>query len=149
MNLFTYLPQNLMIYHYYGSFIRLFDVQYMIPIITNTIDLLAVIVIGISALQTIFHAPRYVVGFTHQKPKDNNIIIRNFIKGQLLALELESANAILKMGMFTSDIANVDYHMPQNINDFIFFVSVLVLSVKIAINQTLRIFNIGKDVNTH
>ncbi|MDP8907166.1 MAG: hypothetical protein M3M88_06570 [Thermoproteota archaeon] len=105
-------------------FADLFDVQYIIPIITNAIDLMVVIVIGISALQTIFHAPRYIVGF-HQKPKDNNIITRNFIKGLLLALELESANAILRMGMFTLDIANVDSHMSQNINDFTFFVAVL------------------------
>ena len=124
----------------------LFDVQYIIPIITNTIDLLVIIVIGISALQTIFHAPRYIVGF-HQKPKDNNIIIRNFVKGLLLALELESANAILRMSMFASDIANADSHMSQNINDFIFFVAVL--SVRIAINQALRRFNIGKDARSH
>ncbi len=37
--------------------------------------------------------------------------------------------------------------MSQNINDFIFFVAVL--SVRIAINQTVRIFNIGKDVRPH
>ncbi len=68
---------------------------------------MVVIVIGISGIQTIFHAPRYVVGF-HQKPKDSNIMTRDFIKGLLLALELESTSAILKMGMFTLGIANVD-----------------------------------------
>ncbi|MEJ7642708.1 MAG: hypothetical protein WKF36_11040 [Candidatus Nitrosocosmicus sp.] len=34
--------------------------------------------------------------------------------------------------------------MSQNIDDFKFFVTVL--PVRIAINQTVRIFNIGKDV---
>jgi hypothetical protein len=73
------------------------------------------------------------------KTKANNITINNLIKGLLLASELESADVVLKMGMFTLDIANDGPYNSQNINDFMFFVAVL--SVRITINQTLRRFN--------
>ncbi len=116
----------------------LFDVQYIISMITKTVDFFVVLIIGISATQTILPAARSMLKLD-KKTKDNNIIIRNFVKGLLLALELESANAILKMGMFTLNITNVGSHMPKNTNDFIFFVAVL--SVRIAINQTLRRFS--------
>jgi hypothetical protein len=99
-----------------------------------------VTVIGASALQTALPALRRTMGF-RQKTKENNITIKNFIKSLLLALEMESANAVLKMGMFTINNPNVDSHVSQNTNNFIFFVAVL--SVRIAINQTLRRFNIN------
>ena len=72
-----------------------------------------------------------------------SIIKKNFIRGLLLALELESANAILKMGIFTSLITQSSPSPPSpsslfNFNNFIFFVAVL--SLRIAINQTLRRF---------
>jgi hypothetical protein len=71
-----------------------------------------------------------------------SIIKKNFIRGLLLALELESANAILKMGIFTSLITQSSPSPPLsslfNFNNFIFFVAVL--SLRIAINQTLRRF---------
>jgi hypothetical protein len=71
-----------------------------------------------------------------------SIIKKNFIRGLLLALELESANAILKMGIFTSLITQSSPSPPLsslfNFNNFIFFVGVL--SLRIAINQTLRRF---------
>jgi hypothetical protein len=35
------------------------------------------------------------------------VLKENFIKGLLLALELESANAILKMGIFTSSLVGI------------------------------------------
>jgi hypothetical protein len=63
----------------------------------------------------------------------------NFNKGLLLALELESANAILKMGVFTSSLVGISITSSSSsfsINNFIFFVGIL--SVRIAINQTLR-----------
>ncbi len=116
-------------------FADLFDIPYFIPIITKTIDLLVDIVIGFSTLQTILHAIGNMTKL-YRKTKGNNIAIKNFIKSLLLALELESANAILKMGVFTSNITNVDSHTSNNIDDFIFFVAVL--SVRIAINQSLR-----------
>jgi hypothetical protein len=121
-------------------FADLFNVQYIISIITKTIDLFVVIVIGASALQTALPALIRKIGF-RQKTKENNITIKNFIKSLLLALEMESANAVLKMGMFTINTPNVDSHVSQNTNNFIFFVAVL--SVRIAINQTLRRFNIN------
>jgi hypothetical protein len=121
-------------------FADLFNVQHIIPIITKTIDLFVVTVIGASALQTALPALRRTMGF-RQKTKENNITIKNFIKSLLLALEMESANAVLKMGMFTINTSNVDSHVSQNTNNFIFFVAVL--SVRIAINQTLRRFNIN------
>lgn len=116
----------------------LLDIQYLISIITKTIDFFVVLIIGISATQTILPAARYMLKLDKKTKYNNNIAIRNFVKGLLLALELESANAILKMGMFTLNITNVDSHMPQNTDDFVFFVAVL--SVRIAINQSLRRF---------
>ena len=75
-----------------------------------------------------------------------SMIKKNFIRGLLLALELESANAILKMGIFTSLITQSSSSSSllssssssSNFNNFIFFVAVL--SLRIAINQTLRRF---------
>lgn len=80
----------------------------------------------------------------------------NFIHGLLLSLELESGNAILKMGVFTSALAvdhlsstvdSVQSHTLSNsllladsgFSNFIFFV--IVLTVRIAMNQTLRRFS--------
>ncbi len=116
----------------------LFDVQYIISMITKTVDFFVVLIIGISATQTILPAARCMLKID-KKTKDNNIVKRNFVKGLLLALELESANAILKIGIFALDIANDDSHNSQNINDIMFFVTVI--SIRIAINQTLRRFN--------
>ncbi len=79
--------------------------------------------------------------------RNNDAPIKGFINSLLLALELESANAILKIGMFIINNTNVDSHVSQDINDFIFFVAVL--SVRITINQTLRRINIDKDVVPH
>jgi hypothetical protein len=64
----------------------------------------------------------------------------NFIKGLLLALELESGNAILKLGIFTSIMTGTITASTLNMNNFIFFIGVL--SVRIGINQTLRRFSI-------
>jgi hypothetical protein len=114
-----------------------FNVQYIISIITKTIDLFVVTVICVSTLQTAMLVLIRTIGF-RQKTKENNIIIKNFIKSLLLALEMESANAVLKMGMLTINTPNVDSHASQNTNNFIFFVAVF--SVRIAINQTLRRF---------
>jgi hypothetical protein len=69
------------------------------------------------------------------------VLKENFIKGLLLALELESANAILKMGVFTSDLVGISTTSSTSsstfgINNFIFFVGIF--SLRIAINRTLR-----------
>ena len=121
-------------------FADLFDAQYAISLITKTVDLLVVGVIGVSALQTVLPALRSTIK-ARQKSKGNNIAIRSFIKSLLLALELESANAVLKMGMFALNAANADSHASQNTHNFLFFVAVL--SVRIAINQTLVRFNVN------
>jgi hypothetical protein len=39
--------------------------------------------------------------------ENNNIAIKRFINGLLLSLELESANAILKMGLFASNATSI------------------------------------------
>jgi hypothetical protein len=73
--------------------------------------------------------------------------MKSFINSLLLALELESANAILKMGEFVSNATITTSSnfttSSSNINNFIFFVSIL--TVRIAINQTLRKYNIDKS----
>ncbi len=77
----------------------------------------------------------------------DNFSIKSFINSLILALELESANAILKMGVFVSNatdtISGNIASSPSNMNNFIFFVAVL--TVRIAINQTLRKYNIDNS----
>jgi hypothetical protein len=117
----------------------IFNTQGIIFIITRTIDIFVVFIIGVSAFQIFIPLILTVIKF---KEKDNgsNIGVKSFISSLRLALELESANAILKMGLFISNNANNDYLSAINNNNFIFFVAVL--SVRIAINQTLGRFNI-------
>ncbi len=117
-------------------FADFFDTSYLISMITKTIDLLVVIVIGFSTLQTML-LPIGNMTKRYRRTKGNNFTIKNYIKSLLLALELESANAILKMGVFTSNITNADFYVSDNLDNFIFFVAVL--SVRIIINQSLRL----------
>jgi hypothetical protein len=49
--------------------------------------------------------------------KQSKIAKENFVKGWLLALELESTNDILKMGVFTSMLTGT---ITFNLNNFIF-----------------------------
>ncbi len=119
---------------------NLFNAQEIVFIITNTIDFFVVFIISISAFQTVIPIVIYV---TKVKRKEN-IAIKSFINSLLLALELESANAVLKMGLFTSITISTDNIVSGNINNFIFFVSLL--SVRILINQTLRRCSIDKYV---
>ena len=71
---------------------------------------------------------------------------KSFVNGLLFALELESANAILKMGLFTASSVGLNSMLLQTQTpisvlggNFLFFV--LVLAVRIAINQTLHRFS--------
>ncbi len=57
----------------------------IIFVITKTIDILVVLIIGISALQTIISAITSVIKI---KKKVNNIAIKSFISSLLLALML-------------------------------------------------------------
>src|SRR5690348_15157672 len=102
-------------------FSTLLDVsQSFIHIITTTVDIIAITIAAISIFQAIFSSFSSVMksffdvhaafrftkrnaGYTlpslsHMKLK------KNLISGLLFALELESANAILKLGLFTSTI---------------------------------------------
>ncbi|MEJ7642496.1 MAG: hypothetical protein WKF36_09930 [Candidatus Nitrosocosmicus sp.] len=103
----------------------------IISLITITIDLFAVLIIGVSALQAM--APLITSVVIGPINRNNDAPIKGFINSLLLALELESANAILKIGMFIINNTNVDSHVSQDINDFIFFVAVL--SVRITITK--------------
>jgi hypothetical protein len=75
-----------------------------------------------------------------------NLSKKSFVKGLLFALELESANAILKMGIFTASSVGLNPLSVQSqavsqalASNFLFFV--VIISLRIAINQTLRRFS--------
>lgn len=132
----------------------MFNTANIISLITKTIDFFAALIISISAIQTI--SP-IIISLSKTNRKENgyynkdNVTIKNFINSLLLALELESANAILKMGLFISSAtasvidSSSSIYQSDNINNFIFFIAVL--SVRIAINQTLKRYNINRKIN--
>lgn len=128
-----------------------FNSQDIIFLITSFIDLFAIIVIGVSVslsilplLKTTIKSGSVTSKFSEADQESDltvnkrRIAKNNFIKGLLLALELESANAILKLGIFTSVLTGTISTF--NMNNFIFFIGLL--SIRIAINQSLRRFNI-------
>ena len=128
-----------------------FNSQDIIFLITSFIDLFAIIVIGVSVslsilplLKTTIKSGSVTSKFSEADQEScltvnkRRIAKNNFIKGLLLALELESANAILKLGIFTSILTGTISTF--NMNNFIFFIGLL--SIRIAINQSLRRFNI-------
>jgi hypothetical protein len=130
------------------------DAQSIISIIISIIDIFAIIVIAVTVFATILPLiksaaqlplPFRIKSSSHRQTGRENYIIKrravkgNFIKGLLLALELESANAILKMGVFTSSLVGISITSSAStfsVNNFIFFVGIL--SVRIALNQILR-----------
>ena len=123
-------------------FADFFDAGDIISLITRTIDLFAVLIIGVSAVQAMVPLITSVV--IDSLKRNNDLPIKGFINSFLLALELESANAILKMAAFASGATSTtDNLTSDNINNFILFVAVL--SVRIAINRTSRRFRIGKN----
>jgi hypothetical protein len=119
-----------------------FNIQNIIFVITKTIDFFVVLIICISTIQTII--PIIISVIKIKRKENNNIAIMSFINSLILSLELESANAILKMGLFASNATSYDHITSNNINSFIFFVAVL--SVRIAINQTIRRYSIDKYI---
>ena len=154
------------------SFFPYINNQPFISLITSTIDIFVTIIIAVSVIQATVPIINTIIKSIlisliqsrRQKnkketlqgqatreeiiPQKQNMIKKNFIKGLLLALELESANAILKMGIFTSLItqsssfsllSSSSLSSVSNFNNFIFFVAVL--SLRIAINQALRRFS--------
>jgi hypothetical protein len=138
------------------SFILLPDAQSIISIINLIIDIFAIVVIAFSVLTSIWplikdsarSSLRFAIKSSSDSSRQNEenhfsmrgiVAKENFIKGLLLALELESANAILKMGLFTSSLVGIPTTSSAStfsINNLIFFVGIF--SVRIAINQTLR-----------
>lgn len=145
-------------YSFFSFFFPYINNQEFISLITSTIDIFVAIIIAVSVIQAIVPIINTIIRSIiispitsrRQNKKDRSLaqatedkiiqqkqsmIKKNFIRGLLLALELESANAILKMGIFTSLITQSS---SSNFNNFIFFVAVL--SLRIAINQTLRRF---------
>lgn len=147
-----------------------FNFQDFIFLITSVIDIFAATIIAISTFQAIIPMMKVTVISTldvrnrlpsstsaqeklvqrndsHDTKQKGYWIKKNFVRGLLLALELESANAILKMGLFTSIM--IEMQQPslqlattQNISNFIFFVAIL--SIRVAINQTLRRYGISR-----
>ncbi|MBD0359600.1 MAG: hypothetical protein ICV56_02685 [Nitrososphaeraceae archaeon] len=145
-----------------------FNIQDFIFLITSTIDIFAATIIAVSTFQTIIPMVKVTIISTldvrnrlpssssaqeklvqhdsHDTKQKGYWIKKNFVRGLLLALELESANAILKMGLFTSVMIELQPSLQlatiQNINNFIFFVAIL--SIRVAINQTLRRYSISR-----
>jgi hypothetical protein len=152
-----------------------FNIQDSIFLIISTIDIFAVTIIAISTFQTIIPMMKVVkvtiistLDVRNRLPSSSSAqeklvqhdsrdtkqkgywIKKNFVRGLLLVLELESANAILKMALFTSIVIEMQQQQPsslqlttvQNINNFIFFVAIL--SIRVAINQTLRKYSISR-----
>ena len=147
-----------------------FNIQDFIFLITSTIDIFAATIIAVSTFQAIIRIIKVTIISTldvrnrlqsssssaqeklvqhdsRDTKRKGYWIKKNFVRGLLLALELESANAILKMGLFTSIM--IEMQQPslqlttvQNINNFIFFVAIL--SIRVAINQTLRKYSISR-----
>jgi hypothetical protein len=130
------------------------DAQSIILIITSMIDIFAIAVIGVTVFASIpalikTKATLPLHFLIRSRPEiqtatDNYLVRRrvvkeNLIRGLLLALELESANAILKMGLFTSGLVGISTTSSSTnmfgINNFIFFVAIF--SLRIAINRAL------------
>jgi hypothetical protein len=131
------------------------DAQSIISIITSMIDIFAIAVVGVTVfasipplIKTIATLP---LPFLIRSPPDRQtasenylvsrtVVKENLIRGLLLALELESANAILKMGVFTSGLVGTSTISSSTstfgINNFIFFVGIF--SLRIVINRALR-----------
>ncbi len=121
--------------------------------LTKIIDIIAITIITISVLQFLVVAFQSKLSYfafrkddgrlerSYGKKKEKNSAIKNFIKGILLALEFESANAIIKLGIFMSK-NTMPESFTNNFKDFAFFIGILLL--KIAINQSLRRFRIAK-----
>lgn len=140
------------IYHFLSFFLVLslllsyINIEDIIFTITLVIDIIAVSVIAVSVIQTIYYLSIYNFKSILSSAKttsisNSNIIQRNFITGLMLALEFEAANTILKMGVFTSLVIDKSSTTLSDsfINNFIIFV--MVISIRIAIKQSLRRFN--------
>jgi len=127
------------------------NIEDIIFTIILVIDIIAISVIAVSVIQTIYFLSIYnfktLLSSAKTKSISNlNIIQRNFITGLILALEFEAANTILKMGVFTSPVIDKSSSTLSDnfINNFIIFV--MVISIRIAIKQSLGRFNKGNSI---
>jgi hypothetical protein len=119
-------------------------------IITSIIDIIAITIIAITIIQIIIYFFKYNVKspVISSSNSDSTNIKKIFISGLLLALEFEAANAILKMGVYTSlaidkSVLSSSTISDDFINNFIIFI--MILSIRIAINQSLRRFGDRND----
>jgi hypothetical protein len=113
----------------------MFLILIIISIVTLAIGIFAITVVTVSVLTTILSLIKSI-----DMQNDNSHYLKititkeNSIRGLLLALELESASAILKMSLFYSNIIGISA-IPStstfSINNLIFFVGIF--SVRIAI----------------
>lgn len=128
-----------------------------VVLITTILDVFAVTIVAISVFQalisSVFKHVSYPFSFLSNRydihikiSKDHKVQSykvssspRNLIRGLLWGLEFESASVIIKLGIFMINIT-ISAPMGDNINDFLFFSSILTL--RIIINQSLRRFNI-------
>lgn len=128
-----------------------------VVLITTILDVFAVTIVAISVFQalisSVFKHVSYPFSFLSNRydiqikiSKDHKVQSykvssspRNLIRGLLWGLEFESASVIIKLGIFMINIT-ISAPIGDNINDFLFFSSILTL--RIIINQSLRRFNI-------
>ena len=128
-----------------------------VVMITTILDVFAVTIVAISVFQalisSVFKHVSYPFSFLSNRydiqikiSKDHKVQSykvssspRNLIRGLLWGLEFESTSVIIKLGIFMINIT-ISAPMGDNINDFLFFSSILTL--RIIINQSLRRFNI-------
>lgn len=128
-----------------------------VVLITTILDVFAVTIVAISVFQalisSVFKHVSYSFSFLSNRydiqikiSNDHKVQSykvssspRNLIRGLLWGLEFESASVIIKLGIFMINIT-IFAPMGDNINDFLFFSSILTL--RIIINQSLRRFNI-------
>lgn len=129
----------------------------ILVVITQILDVFAVTIVAVSVFQALvfgtFKRSSFPLSylFTNsnnqgRNRKDYKVQVskvrtstRNLVSGLLLALEFEAASAIIKLGIFMTNITLSD-PFGNNMNNFLFFVSILTL--RIIINQSLRKFNI-------
>lgn len=127
---------------------------------TQILNFFAVTIIAISIVQVLISRILAILDFpfftlsnvcNNQKTNDKdyygglfdgNRLIRNLVGGLLMALEFESAIAIMKLGVFMTSIT-LTGSISSNIDNFLFFVSILTL--RIAINQSLRRFIVTNE----
>jgi len=130
----------------------------ILTIITRILDFIAVTIIAVSIFQLLvskvfswhdfpFPSHKNELGGSRKynvfkgKLFKGKISLGDLINGLLLALEFESASAIIKLGIFTTSITLLSEPLSSNLGKFAFFVGILTL--RIALNQSLRRYKIN------